>query len=93
MNRSPETLPAPTIAGPSLKTPLIPAALVRLGTELPRLQPSGYSVTFRSVLVTTKYTGVPSMYESYGTTWFTRSRQWIPLESLAEGQFGLTRRV
>ena len=74
-----------------LKTPVIRASLVRLGSEMLRRQSSGEAVLFRAVKLTTHWTGVPSKLDGYASDWHSSERHWIPVEDLEAEQVELER--
>jgi len=76
-----------------LKTPVIRASLVRLGSEMVRRQSSGEAVLFRAVKLTTHWTGVPSKLDGYASDWHSSERHWVPVDELEDGQTELERIV
>ena len=92
MNNS-DTISNTALRGATLRSPLLPARFVALGTEQLRTQRSGGSVLFRAVTVRTEFLAVPSRLDGYSSTWFTAVRSWVPVDALIDGQLELTRQV
>lgn len=80
------TLSNPTLQSFAVKTPLIPARFVKIGTELNRRQATGELVSFRAVQLKVIYRGVPSKLDGFASTWYSYSRIWRPTHSLQPGE-------